>query len=126
MPQQLKQWFYNHHPRKKSNEPTIKIVLGQERERGVLSQAQIYSKSHYSRLKEEADKNAGEVDPRMQLSARNKTIARALEEESQEVKDDIKRQYEAMKRERAESLKALESVFKMASNNEPTPVDRLR
>lgn len=127
VPQQLRSWFYNHHPRKKSNEPTIKIVLGNERERGVLSQTQIYSKSHYGRVKQEADIEASSLAPHMQLQARNKTIARALEAESQEVKDEVKRMYEKMKQERAENIAALKTVFTMASSDmDPTPLDRFR
>lgn len=126
MIQQLNTWFYNHNPEKKSGQPTIKIVLGREKERTVLTETQIYSKEFGDRVKEKADLAAGMVAPAYRLDARNKAAARALADESEAVKEEVRRRHEEMKRERLAAAATLQSTLSTQGAAQPTPMQQLR
>lgn len=78
-------------------------------------------------MKEQADARAQLVAPKFRLDVRNKAIAQALEQEDEEVKAEIRRKHEELKRERAEGMKTLQSVFNLGnSTRERTPEECLR
>lgn len=126
--QQIKSWYYNHHPQKQSNLPSIKIVMGAETRPKVLTEAQIYAKTYYpDRVKEQADASASLVAPKYRLDARNKATALALANEDEAVKQEVRRRREEMKKEREEGMRAAQSIFALSEGGrDRTPEEKMR
>lgn len=93
-------------------------MIGAEKRKTVLTETQIYSKTYYpARVKAQADVNAALVEPKYKLDARNKAVSRALAEEDDDVKAEMRRKHEEMKEERVKGLKALETVFRLGEGD---------
>lgn len=77
-------------------------------------------------MKEEADREASKVDPKFQLSERNRIIATRYRNESDEVKEAIKQKRAEMLKEREETMAAMQSLFSDDADRERTPDEYLR
>ncbi|KAJ2913225.1 hypothetical protein MD484_g7189, partial [Candolleomyces efflorescens] len=127
----LRNWFYNHVSKKAKSRPAVSLAINAATALGPrgLTEDQIYSKKYYHervRPLVEAEVAANAVDSKKQISVRAKLTRQCYDQESEEIKAEIRLEKQAEDQRRRETLEMLQSLTRPDKEREYTPEEYAR